>query len=85
MFKKLFTSVLFIHLTNIIFFSCVIYFSPAESSAMLNLKSAVKSLEELKLLYTYRYASLAIIGMSEADDVLDSLRHHLDLLRKILY
>ncbi|XP_059175418.1 glycerol-3-phosphate acyltransferase 1, mitochondrial-like isoform X2 [Physella acuta] len=56
----------------------------SESSAMMNLKSAVKSFQDLEILYSYRKANINMIGLSEQFDARTTLDHYLTLLQSAL-
>ena len=59
-------------------------FTPAESCAMIGLKSAVKSLQDLEILYSYEGANLRMLGLSEQQDSRTTLEHYTSLLETAL-
>ncbi|CAL1531762.1 unnamed protein product [Lymnaea stagnalis] len=56
----------------------------SESCAMMNLKSAVKSFQDLEILYNYTRANLTMVGMSEQQDARCTLDHYCTLLQSAL-
>ena len=57
---------------------------PAESCAMIGLKSAVKSLQDLEILYSYEGANLRMLGLNEQQDSRTTLEHYASLLETAL-
>ncbi|BFZ01612.1 hypothetical protein BsWGS_04651 [Bradybaena similaris] len=60
---------------------CAIY---SESCAMMNLKSAVKSFQDLEILYSHTSANMSMLGMSEEDEARGTLEHYATVLQAAL-
>lgn len=56
----------------------------SESCAMIGLKSAVKSLQDLEILYSYDGANLRMLGLSEQQDSRTAVEHYASLLETAL-
>ncbi|XP_005091194.1 glycerol-3-phosphate acyltransferase 1, mitochondrial-like [Aplysia californica] len=56
----------------------------SESCAMITLRSAVKALQDMDIIYSYRGANLTILGLSEEMDARPRLEHHVSLLQAAL-
>lgn len=51
---------------------------------MMNLKSAVKSFQDLELLYSYSSANLCMLGLSDQYDARMTLEHYVAVLQSAL-
>ena len=56
----------------------------SESCAMISLKSAVKALENLGIIYSYRGANLTVLGLSGDEEARKKLAHYVTLLETSL-
>lgn len=56
----------------------------SESCAMMSLKSAVKSFQDLEILYSYSRANLTMVGLSEQQDARCTLDYYCRLLQSAL-